>query len=49
MKKIIFFLILLLMILLSQIKPADVEETDKITTRRFAFVIGANNGGPDRV
>jgi len=49
MKKIIFFLILLLMFLLSQIKPAAVEEADKTTTRRFAFVIGANNGGPDRV
>ena len=49
MKKIIFFLILLLMILLSQIKPAAAEKADKITTRRFAFVIGANNGGPDRV
>jgi hypothetical protein len=52
MKKIIFFLILLMIILLSHIKPAaavDAEEADKITTRRFAFVIGANNGGPDRV
>ncbi|MGD2090687.1 MAG: caspase family protein [Candidatus Aminicenantes bacterium] len=52
MKKVIFFLILLIIILLSQIIPAaavDVEEADKITTRRFAFVIGANNGGPDRV
>ena len=52
MKKIIVFLILLLIFLLSQIKPAaaaDVEEADKITTCRFALVIGANNGGPDRV
>jgi hypothetical protein len=45
MKKIVFFLILLIIILLSQIKPAAGEEADKITTRRFAFVIGANNGG----
>jgi len=49
MKKIIFFLILLSMLLLSQIKPAAAEEADKTTTRRFAFVIGTNNGGPDRV
>jgi hypothetical protein len=38
-----------MIILLDQIKPAAAEEADKITTRRFAFVIGANNGGPDRV
>jgi hypothetical protein len=49
MKKVIFFLIFLLIFLLSQIKPAAAEEADKTTTRRFAFVIGANNGGPDRV
>ena len=49
MKKIIFFIILLIIILLNQIKPAAAEEADKITTRRFAFVMGANNGGPDRV
>ncbi|MCP4157378.1 MAG: caspase family protein, partial [bacterium] len=47
MKKISCLIVLVLLLAVSQLNAHKGE--DKITARRFAFIIGANNGGEGRV
>jgi hypothetical protein len=49
MKRNIFFLIVLFLGLMSQMELEADNQTDQLYTRRFAFFVGANDGGKDRV
>jgi hypothetical protein len=51
MKKTIIILILAVLIFLvfSGVVLPEEQSSNQATTKRFAMVVGANNGGPDRV
>ena len=49
MKKFYFLLTLLLLVLMTSPVLFAGQQTDQLFTRRFAFLVGANNGGKDRV
>ena len=49
MKKNMLFCLILLLGWLIHPGPAAGDQTDDLYTRRFAFLVGANNGGKDRV
>ncbi len=49
MKRIFLWIFLLTFILLSYLELPGGQQTDELYTRRFAFLVGANHGGKDRV
>ena len=49
MKKHLFLFMVLVFSLLGQLGLQAENQTDELYTRRFAFLVGANNGGEDRV
>jgi hypothetical protein len=49
MKRIFLWIFLLTFILLSYLELPAGQQTDELYTRRFAFLVGANHGGKDRV